>query len=683
MIPDTTPDSFPDSLPDWQAQVPFSQQFQDHYYCRDNGLEESRFVFLQHNRLRERWAALPDKPGECFTLGETGFGTGLNFLAAWALWRSFGFRHACLHYVSVEKYPLSVATLQRAHLAWPELAALSQQLCETLPLAYPGIHRRHFPSDRLVLTLLQGDASTCFEQLDARVDAWFLDGFSPECNPDLWSPRLFGALARLSHADTTLASFTCAGQVRRDLQEAGFDVHKTAGYGQKRDMCAGRHKAAAATDESRLLPMQQAPWFRHEKPANRPRSVVVIGAGLAGCAMAWSLAQRGLQVTVLDQASRIASEASGNPIGLTFVRLTTHDSPQNRYYLNAYLHALGLIRQVFTNAGITEGEHWRLNGILRVFDDAEEQAEIEAFLQTPQADLVATRFTPTQLTALAGFPVDRAGLYQPGSGWLNPATLCRALLAHPAIRVQLASPVQSLTREQAWHDQGWDGHAWQVHTPTHTLSADAVVIANSMAAAEFAQTRHLTLRTVRGQITRLSPNDASRCLQHAINYSGYLTPAWQGMHTVGATFHPKRHDREESREDHAENITRLRNALPGFPALPASDDGDFSGRVAFRTGTPDYLPYAGPLPDLDAYRADYREGLGKGQMKRLYPPGTLHPQLYVSAGHGSRGITSSLLAAEVVCHWMLDEPAPVDRDILEALHPARFVIRQLKRRKPV
>lgn len=446
------------------------------------------------------------------------------------------------------------------------------------------------------------------------------------------------------------------------------------------------------------LPVDKSPWYLHQQPHTPIRTVLVIGAGLAGCAAAHALAQRGVHVTVVDEALQIASAASGNPIGLTFVRLTSHNSAQNRYYLAAYQYALGALRQIFTNAGIAEGEHWRLNGILRVFDDPAEQAEVEAFFTTPGAAQLAHPLDAAALSALAGFAIDRPGLLQPGSGWLNPASLCRALLAHPAINVKLATRVTSIEYQ---HDavgadalgEGALGEGWRAATQKprpeqaegqaegQVLLADAVILANSQAASRFSQTNHLTLRTVRGQITRLPPTPNSQNLQHAINYSGYLTPAWQGFHTVGATFHPKRTDTDETAVDHRENIDRLRNALPNFPALPAQESEDFSGRVAFRAGTPDYLPYVGPAPDADAYRHCYQDGLGKGQLKRDYPLGAVHPHLYVTAGHGSRGITSTLLAAEVLCHWILNSPTPVDTDILHALHPARFLIRQFKRRQ--
>lgn len=666
----------------WQGDVPVSTHFQDVYYSRENGLAESRFVFLQHNRLEERWRLLEDAPGVNFCIAETGFGTGLNFLATWQLWSRFNFRHATLQFVSIEKYPLNADTLARAHLAWPELKIYSSQLCALLPPCYPGIHRRYFTEARIVLTLLHGDAETLLNRTELRANAWFLDGFSPTLNPDLWSPSLFKAMATASSPAATLATYTCAGQVRRSLNAAGFLVKKTRGFGWKRTMLSGERRpsdnadrtdnAAQHSASAYRYSVDQKPWFLPAAELSTPRRVLVIGGGLAGCATAWSLARRGLQVTLLEQAPQLASAASGNPVGLTFVRLTAHDSAQNRYYLNAYLHALGVLRSIFDDAEIPEGEHWRLNGILRVFDNVEEAQEIAAFLKTAHADVLARPLSAQELTAMAGFPIDKPGLLQPGSGWLNPATLCRALVRHPLIHVETNTAITAIAPGSS--------ATWQACSVNQSFHADAIVIANSAAASQFPQSKHLTLRTVRGQITRLSATPDSSRLKHALNYSGYLTPVWNGYHTIGATFHPKRNDLQETQQDHQENIDRLRHALPHCPALPAESNGHHGGRVALRAGTPDYLPYVGPLPDADAYAVCFQEGLGKGQLKRLYPAGPLHPHLYVNVGHGSRGITSSLLAAEVICHWMLAEPAPVDSEILHSLHPARFLVRQFKRR---
>ena len=199
---------------DWDDQgQPMSREFGDVYFSRASGLEETRHVFLAHNALAERFAALPADGRLC--IGETGFGTGLNFLCAWQLFDRCANAEARLHFVSVERYPLAHEDLARALALWPELAPWAEPLLAQYVGIHPGFQRLSFAGGRVVLTLLIGDVLDCLPQLDARIDAWFLDGFSPAKNPQMWTAELFAQLARLSAAGATLATFTCAGFVRR------------------------------------------------------------------------------------------------------------------------------------------------------------------------------------------------------------------------------------------------------------------------------------------------------------------------------------------------------------------------------------------------------------------------------------------------------------------------------------
>ncbi|HHO8087815.1 TPA: tRNA (5-methylaminomethyl-2-thiouridine)(34)-methyltransferase MnmD, partial [Pseudomonas aeruginosa] len=139
-------------------------------------------------------------------------------------------------------FPLAAADLRRALALWPELAPWSEALLGQYLAVHPGFQRLAFAGGRVGLTLLLGDVLECLPQLDARVDAWFLDGFAPAKNPDMWSPVLFAELARLSAPQATLGTFTSAGFVRRGLIEAGFAMQRVPGYGQKREMLSGTYQ---------------------------------------------------------------------------------------------------------------------------------------------------------------------------------------------------------------------------------------------------------------------------------------------------------------------------------------------------------------------------------------------------------------------------------------------------------
>lgn len=298
----------------WNQQgTPVSQQFDDVYFSNQDGLAETRHVFLQGNGLPQRWltGSRPD-----FTVAETGFGTGLNFLTLWQAHRAFRLAYpdrgpSRLHFISFEKYPLRRDDLRAAHAAWPELAELSEQLYAVWPDALPGCHRLH-PAPHITLDLWFGDVNALLPQLPdglhGHVDAWFLDGFAPAKNPDMWTPALFNTMLRLARPGATFATFTAAGFVRRGLSQAGFEVSKVKGFGQKRECLAGQRPAALPPD------VLQAP--RYARPAaRRPEEVALIGGGIASALCALALQRRGSRVTLYCADPQAAQGASGNRQG--------------------------------------------------------------------------------------------------------------------------------------------------------------------------------------------------------------------------------------------------------------------------------------------------------------------------------------------------------------------------------
>lgn len=228
---------------DWQDGQPFCTRFGDVYFSRDSGLEETRHVFLRGNRLPERFAALP--AGQSFTIGETGFGTGLNFLCAWQLFEQAAPPGAELNFVSVEKFPLQAEELRAALALWPELYAYAAELLAQWPQMKPCWNHWQFAGGRVRLSLAYCDVLQALPEFTA-VEAWFLDGFSPAKNPEMWAQPVLDAIAHASRPGATLATYTCAGWVRRGLQQAGFAVEKAAGFGRKREMLRGTYTSKSA-----------------------------------------------------------------------------------------------------------------------------------------------------------------------------------------------------------------------------------------------------------------------------------------------------------------------------------------------------------------------------------------------------------------------------------------------------
>ncbi|HOY87556.1 MAG: tRNA (5-methylaminomethyl-2-thiouridine)(34)-methyltransferase MnmD [Methylotenera sp.] len=221
---------------EWRDGQPYASTFQDVYFSSDNGLLETDYVFLQGNALQSRWQTL-NTPH--FTIAETGFGTGLNFLSAIKLWLEVAPATAMLHYISTEKHPLSLQDLTSALALWPTLAEFSDHLLENYEKLLQGNQALDLFQNRVCLSLLVGDATTQLRQIHGAVDAWFLDGFSPAKNPDMWQTELFQQIVRLSAVGSTFATFTSAGHVRRNLAAAGFNTQKRAGFGKKREMLQG------------------------------------------------------------------------------------------------------------------------------------------------------------------------------------------------------------------------------------------------------------------------------------------------------------------------------------------------------------------------------------------------------------------------------------------------------------
>ncbi|MDH0896830.1 MULTISPECIES: bifunctional tRNA (5-methylaminomethyl-2-thiouridine)(34)-methyltransferase MnmD/FAD-dependent 5-carboxymethylaminomethyl-2-thiouridine(34) oxidoreductase MnmC [unclassified Pseudomonas] len=642
----------PNAQLDWDEQgQPLSRQFGDVYFSRDDGLGETRHVFLACNDLPARFAALP-ADGR-LVIGETGFGTGMNFLCAWQLFDQLAPAGARLHFVSVEKYPLAPDDLARALALWPELAPWSGQLLEQYVAIHPGFQRLLLAGGRVVLTLLVGDVLEQLPQLDARVDAWFLDGFAPAKNPQMWTDELFAQLARLSAADASLATFTSAGFVRRGLIAAGFAMQRVPGYGRKREMLSGRYQGPLR-DEAK-------PWYARPAPPTL-RQALVIGAGIAGCATAASLATRGWQVTLLERHGEVAQEASGNPQGVLYLKLSAHGTALSQLVVAGFGHTRRLLQRL-------QPEDWSACGVLQLAFDAKE-AERQAGLAGAFPDDLLRAVDRAQAEAIAGVGLPAGGLFYPEAGWVHPPALCRLLADHPAIRL--------LTHSEALGLRRVDGQ-WQALDGERVLAEAPVVVLAG--AAEVQRFVELPLKRIRGQISRLPQTAASAALGCVLCAEGYVAPARGGEHTLGASFDFHSQDTAPTAAEHTGNLDLLREISTDLAERLHADRLDpalLEGRAAFRCTSPDYLPIVGPLADAQAFAETYAV-LAKDARQVPETPCPWLDGLYVNSGHGSRGLISAPLSGELLAAWLDGEPLPLPRAVAEACHPSRFALRRLVR----
>ena len=563
---------------DWQQvdgiDVPISKQFGDVYFSKDNGLLETRHVFLNGNDLTERLAQLDDYAYFC--VGETGFGTGLNILALWQLWQQVRpDNHSHLHAISVEKFPLSKPDLIRALNAWEELRPLAEQLLAQYPLPISGCHRLNFPEERFSLDLWLGDAEDVFPVIPKtrQVNAWFLDGFAPSCNPELWQQNVLDQIIRLSDVGTTFASFSVAGILKRGLKQHGIQISRPRGFMHKREMLKGIWAAEEQTSQQ-----------SQSKPTQK--TIAILGAGIAGLSTAWAFAQRGHKVHLLDGNGAL-SGGSGNPLALLNPKLCPIQQSHEHLMLVSWQYALRHYAQfkAFRPLQVSQFD-LKANG---------ELAKLPA--QYPEGLLTAQ--THSELNSvLSGITLTQAGA-------VSPHQLRDEILAHPQIELhqqhiaQLhgTAPVQLLTQDQ-----------------TVLLEADHVIVCCALDNAQFFE-NYPVLKPIRGQVSWVNNAAQPLAIDQAYSYGGYCMQLNAQQLILGASFHPQRDDVEVLEADHQHNLELLQQLSPEYAAtLP--EIKNWQGRASVRAQSQDYFPLLGkPNAEREVYSF-----AGLGSKGFLYAP---------------------------------------------------------------
>ncbi|WP_223920138.1 bifunctional tRNA (5-methylaminomethyl-2-thiouridine)(34)-methyltransferase MnmD/FAD-dependent 5-carboxymethylaminomethyl-2-thiouridine(34) oxidoreductase MnmC [Aeromonas caviae] len=651
---------------DWnEAGTPVSSEFGDVYFSNDNGLSETRYVFLQQNRLPERFS---HHDSDSFVIGETGFGTGLNFLATMAAFLEqapLSGNGSRLHFISVEKYPLTQADLRKALAAWPELAPLSQPLIDQWPLPVSGCHRLLFADGRIRLDLWFGDIKEMLPQVPhpatGLVDAWYLDGFSPAKNPEMWTQDLFDDLARLARPDATLSTFTCAGFVRRGLIAAGFAMKKVKGHGSKREMLAG-------VREGKVPQQSIAPWYA--RPAGREGEVLLIGGGIASAMTALSLVERGRHVTLLCEDGEPASGASGNRQGALYPLLNGEHDALSRFYSLAFGFARNRLLALAKHHPVA----FSLCGVTQLGYDDKSAAKLAKMSQGPFPPELMHPLSAAEVEQVVGLPCDADGVSYPLGGWLCPADLTRAAIREAQASGRLEVVFNAAVTHIAEEDDGWrvesqDGRAWQ---------APNLVVAAGHKLPALLPFAELPLYPVRGQVSHVPTTAGLSQLKTVLCYDGYLTPAHNGAHCIGASYGRNKTDLAYRADEQEQNRARLQACVPHQRWPAEVDVSGNQARVGVRCASRDHLPVAGPVVRLAAL-VDHDVNAPADQQSAL----PLHAGLYVLGALGSRGLCSAPLCGELVASEICGDPLPLAADLLEALHPARYWVRRLRRGKPL
>ena len=661
----------------WNEQgTPVSRHFDDVYFSNQNGLLETRHVFLNGNGFPQRFS---EHPRAVCVVAETGFGTGLNFLSLWQAFDHFRQQQPDaalkrLHFISFEKFPLSASDLHSALAQWPELAEYAQQLTAQWPLPFAGCHRLLLDGGRITLDLWFGDVTTllpaCDSSMNQQVDAWFLDGFAPSKNPDMWTADVFANMARLTRSQGTLATFTVAGFVRRGLQDAGFDVGKVKGFGEKKHMLSG-------VMNNPLDLAHTAPWYLRSAAKNSA-NIAIIGGGVASAVLALALLRRDYSVTLYCADHQPAEGASGNRQGAVYPLLNGKNDVLERFFAHAFTFARRQY-QAIAAQGIVFDHQWC--GVSQLGYDAKSQSKIDKILAGNLPDELAAALTPEQLAEACGLECGFGGVTYALGGWLCPAQLTSALIAQAekqGLIVHFSHQVTDLLRQEetGWQLRFADGK---------TASYSSVVLANGANITDFRQSEKLPVYAVSGQVSHIPTTPSLQKLKQVLCYDGYLTPVnpLNQHHCIGASYHRADKSTAYREDDQQQNRQRLIDCLPDAVWPQEVNVSAGEARNGVRCATRDHLPMVGALADYDAMLTSYKKldlAVKRGTAVADAP---YHPDLFLLGALGSRGLSSAPLAAEVLAAQIAGEPMPLDSETLGALNPHRMWVRKLIKGKPV
>jgi tRNA 5-methylaminomethyl-2-thiouridine biosynthesis bifunctional protein len=601
------------------AGAPRARWFDDVYFSARGGLAESEAVFLAGCGLPEAWASR-----ERFAVCELGFGAGLNALALWRAWKNARNPRAILHMCSIEALPMARADAARALGAFPELSDMAERLLAAWPVRARAPQRLWFAEDGFALTLIIDDVASALNGLQGRFDAFFLDGFAPARNPEMWSPEVFARLGELAAPGARAASYSVAGMVRRGLEAAEFAVEKKPGFGGKRERLEARFRGSVANGGGA-----------------RPGRVAIIGAGVAGAASAHALARRGCEAVVLDAGADLGAGASGNPAGLIAPRLDRDDGPLREVFLAAYLAAVAAYEQIgpaaYLACGVAQRPDARIPDVL---------ADILADPPLPP-DWLAPFEGGSALHARAGLVRPRAALEY----WMRGA------------EVRFGVEAKGLTRSGAgWRVLGADGRV--------LIEADAVVLACGAGLARFDSEGALPIELTRGQ---LEWGPAHALPARAVSGGSFAAALDAGV-VFGATFDPAEGEAAPAADaaSRARNISALATLAPEIAA--GVDDSALRSRAALRASTPDRAPIVGLMPDAPEWRAQGAD-INHGRSFNA----AMLDGLGVVGALGARGFLLAPLMGEVMAAELCGEPQVLSRRALEAISPARFLRRTLKR----
>ncbi len=663
-----------------EGGVPYSEEFQDIYYAPESGYQETLHVFIEGNRITERAPQVKDS----FVIAETGFGTGLNFITARSVFRRLAHAHARLIYYTCEKKPVRSEDMRRALSEALKNTAVQYDDLE-LPPPTPGWQLHLFDQGKTELRIFYGEVTQFLKEISSwkksGADAWFLDGFAPSRNADMWSLESLKLIAEFTKSGGTLSTFTVAGSVRRGLEESGIICEKVPGFGNKKEML--RCYKTGFTEEQNPLPEDSEIY-----------DAVVIGAGIAGASAAFSLVRRNRRILLLEKEPEAALHGSGNPAGVIFPFVTAEPGFISRILIIGFYYVKNIIKLIRANSSEIPGNEC---GVLQLFHEERQRVRLEkALISMGYHKETLRSCSKEEALSVSGLPVSTGGVFFPDSMWVSPGDLVKGLINYcektgPGLfAVHYNCEVKEIIP---------DSDTWVVITEMQDENGNRKTVRiktrNTVVAASWESPKLIKKYTEtdlpknRGQIVLMPENEISRNQKCVICYDGYLIPSAGGVHVAGTTY-------EKNREDYETDTETLRSLVKEAEHWtgPLFPESDYRGRADFRSATADHLPVSGPVTDSALLKKNYnnykkmtdkmifqlrKEGRALDSGNELTDLIPAVKGLWLHAGHGSRGLSYAPVTSELIASQICGEIPPLPADMAAAADPRRYDSRKLRR----
>ena len=532
----------------WKDNKPFSESYGDFYSSKKGSYAEAKHVFIEGNHLQEKFLNLEAET--TFSIVEVGFGAGINFLTTCQEWLKEEKSNQFLDYIAFDKTLFNVEDFKKTIKQCPELKEVSRVYINNYPANISGTQRIYFKDYRISLTLILGDIKSSLSYLTnaSDIDVWYLDGFAPDKNPDMWSKEIFKQMNLSSHRDTTFSTFTSARLVKNNLKQGGFIYELAEGFSNKRHMLKGKSESTNAKEDSK-------------------KKIAVIGSGIAGSILAYKLAQRGHEVDVYEQNETACSGASGNDILITYPRLSAFDSPYARFCLHSFLFASSFYDQLKSNA-------WHNSGVLLMSHNDSSLKRQNSLLNARPDNELFEELSHEEASKRAGLQLNNGGILFEKGGYIEPKALCQDLLSHKNVNLKLSSTVEKIDVYK--------------NNLTLIINGEVSEYQEVCLCAGYTSNELLNfpgLSSKRGQISYVDSSKEFENLKFPICASGYFSPKIRGSHVLGSSYSDVT-NYSVLEEEHISNKKKLK-AIHNFNV------NIHGGNVGFRAVTKDRLPLIG------------------------------------------------------------------------------------------